>query len=94
MDQPIGTTDAAPHGSGLFLRDRATKNRDAHGPRAATSGNETHSVRCDAADAAQVQESWNHTYISPKNHASSSAATPGSTLPSSNSRDAPPPVLI
>ena len=37
--------------------------------------NQTHSIRRDAVAAAQVQESWNHTYISPNNHASSSAAT-------------------
>ena len=53
--------------------------------------NQTHSVRC-AVDATREKESWNHTYISPKNHASSSAATPGSTLPSSSSNEAPPPV--
>ena len=89
MDQPIGSADAAPHGSGLFyaVARRRTATR---------TGRERQRdpLRPDAVAAAQVQESWNHTYISPKNHASSSAATPGSTLPSSNSNDAPPPVLI
>lgn len=92
MDQPIESADG--RGSPLFeasLHGRALGTRDAAGT---GRQNQTHSVRRDAVDETREKESWNHTYISPKNHASSSAATPGSTLPSSSSREAPPPVLI